>query len=378
MSDEHQFAVEQLEDGGKVTGVRFAGRLTIADAPALWADMRSCLEKSARGDVLGLDMSGVESADGACMALLVAVRQELAEKGVRAQFLGATGRVEEILKLYHGDAKPRGRKRPKSSSALAQIGRATVGFLVEVQQVLGFFGDMLIEAVGVVRRPASANWKDAGPILERTGADAVPIVVLINLLVGLVMAFQAAVQLKQFGANIYVADLVGLSICRELGPLMTAIIVCGRSGAAFAAELGSMKVGEEIDALHTMGFGTMRFPVLPRTLALMVALPLLTILADVVAVIGGLLVGMASLDITMTGYLIETRTALGVWDVMQGIIKSFVFALAIALVSCQQGLSTSGGAEGVGRRTPSSVVFSLFAIIVIDAAFTFIFHAFGL
>src|SRR3954454_9265144 len=135
--------------------------------------------------------------------------------------------------------------------------------------------------------------------MERCGADAVPIVLLINFLVGFVMAFQGAVQLKQFGANIFVADLVGLSICRELGPLMTAIILCGRSGAAFAAEIGSMKVSEEIDALRTMGFGPMRFLVLPRAIGLILVLPLLTLLGDAVGILGGLMVGLVSLDLTV-------------------------------------------------------------------------------
>jgi phospholipid/cholesterol/gamma-HCH transport system permease protein len=214
--------------------------------------------------------------------------------------------------------------------------------------------------------------------MERTGADAVPIVVLINFLVGFVMAFQGAVQLKQFGANIFVADLVGLSVARELGPLMTAIIVCGRSGAAFAAELGSMKVSEEIDALRTMGFGAMPFLVLPRVLALMLVVPLLTVLADLVGILGGLVVGLVSLDLTVTGYLRETAKALKVWDVYSGVIKSVVFAMAIGLISCQQGLATTGGAEGVGRRTTASVVTILFSLIVLDAAFTILFHAFHL
>jgi phospholipid/cholesterol/gamma-HCH transport system permease protein len=214
--------------------------------------------------------------------------------------------------------------------------------------------------------------------MERTGADAVPIVVLINFLVGFVMAFQGAVQLKQFGANIFVADLVALSVARELGPLMTAIIVCGRSGAAFAAELGTMKVSEEIDALRTMGFGPIRYLVLPRTVALMLVMPMLTLLADLVAIGGGLLVGILSLDLTISAYLGETRSALTLWDVLSGVLKSVVFALAISLISCQQGFATTGGAEGVGRRTTSSVVASLFALILIDAGFTVFFHFFQL
>jgi phospholipid/cholesterol/gamma-HCH transport system permease protein len=214
--------------------------------------------------------------------------------------------------------------------------------------------------------------------MNRAGTDAVAIVLLINFLIGFVMGFQSAVQLKQFGANIYVADLVGLSITRELGPLMTAIIISGRSGAAFAAELGTMKVSEEVDALRTMGFDPLRFLVFPRMLALILVMPILTLLGDFVGLAGGLVVGVVSLDLTVTGYLNETRRALDVWDVFQGLIKCGVFAVAIGLISCQQGLATSGGAEGVGRRTTASVVSALFALILIDAAFTMVFHALGL
>jgi len=200
---------------------------------------------------------------------------------------------------------------------------------------------------------------------------------VINFLVGLVTAFQAAVQLKQFGANIFVADLVGLSVTRELTPLMTAIIVAGRSGAAFSAELGTMRVSEEIDALRTLGLDPYGFLVLPRIITLVLVLPLLTILADVIAITGGLLVAMLGLDITANAYLIETRKAVELWDVFSGCLKTMCFGLSIALIACQRGLATRGGAEGVGRATTSAVVMSLFAIVVVDAIFTVLFNAFG-
>jgi phospholipid/cholesterol/gamma-HCH transport system permease protein len=312
------------------------------------------------------------------MALLVHVRNRLEAEGVRSEFVGASPQVQGIVHLYEGDVHLPPRKKRKPESALAQIGRGTVHVLAEAQLVFAFFGQMLVSALATIRAPRSANWKDLTPTMERTGADAVPIVILINFLIGFVMAFQGAVQLKQFGANIFVADLVGLSVTRELGPLMTAIIVCGRSGAAFAAELGSMKVSEEIDALRTIGFGAMRYLVLPRALALILVMPLLTLLADLVGILGGMVVGMTTLDLSIAGYITETRKALTVWDIYSGVIKSAVFALAIALIACQQGLATTGGAEGVGRRTTSSVVTILFSLILLDAGFTILFHAFHL
>ena len=234
---------------------------------------------------------------------------------------------------------------------------------------------MLVAAFGVLKAPRQVNWKELVPTMERSGADAVPITLLINLLVGLVMALQSSAQLKRFGAEIFVADLVGISMARELGPLMTAIIATGRSGASFAAELGSMKINEEIDALRTMGFGPMRFLVIPRTLALMLVLPLLTLLADLVGMLGGLVIGVVSLGLTPMGYWNETQKAVRFWDVGSGMIKACAFALAIALISCQQGLAASGGAEGVGRRTTSAVVTTLFTLILIDTVFTLFFQA---
>ncbi|MGZ3420139.1 MAG: MlaE family lipid ABC transporter permease subunit [Polyangiales bacterium] len=364
------------QDEGRVISMR--GRLIFAEAGAIWTDVQSQISSLERGDRIAFDMSQVEAIDGGTMALLVHLRSELAGRGVAAEFAGAGDNVQALIHLYRGDIKATERYRPKPESTFSQLGRSTVDFFAELAMVFGFLGDSVLAAVGLLKEPKTGNWKQVLPTMERAGADAVPIVVLINFLVGFVMGFQGATQLKQFGANLYVADLVGLSITRELGPLMTAIILCGRSGAAFAAELGSMNVSEEIDALRTMGFGPIRYLVLPRTLALMVVLPLLTLIGDLVGILGGLLVGITSLGLSVGGYLSETQKAVSMWDVFSGLVKSVVFALAISLVSCQQGMATTGGAEGVGRRTTASVVSILFALIVIDAGFTLFFHAFHL
>jgi len=354
------------------------GRLTFNDSAKLWKDLEKRLKTVKRGHAIMFEMSGLESVDGGTMALLVHLRNELKLRGVNAEFVGAKGVVQEIIHLYHGDEKPIRPKRRRPERLLEQVGRATVDFLNGVKAVLAFFGDMIVACAGILRSPRSMNWREVPHVMEKNGADAVPIVALINFLIGFVMGFQGAVQLKQFGANIFVADLVGLSITRELGPLMTAIIVCGRSGARYAAELGTMRVSEEVDALRTMGFGPMRYLVMPRTIGLMLVLPALTLLGDLMGIIGGLVVGIVSLDLTLEGYINETLKVVKVWDVYSGLLKSVVFALAIALISCQQGFAATGGAEGVGRRTTSSVVAILFTLIMIDAGFTVFFHAFGL
>lgn len=373
----HAYKITRSQTDG-AAAVQIEGRLTFAEAGALWTELSPGVESVGKGQRLDFDMSKVEVIDGGSMALLVQLRALLHRRGAASEFIGAGDLAQKLIHLYRGDVRVGKRKKRRAPGLLAQVGTSTLAIVDEFKHVFGFFGHALVATLAVIAKPRSANWREVAPTMERAGADAVPIVILINFLVGLVMAFQGAVQLKQFGANIYVADLVGLSICREMGPLMTAIILCGRSGAAFAAEIGSMKVSEEIDALRTMGFGPMRFLVLPRTVALMLVMPLLTLLGDAVGMLGGLVVGLGTLDLTLVGYLNETQKALGLWDVFSGTLKSVVFAMVISLIACQQGLATSGGAQGVGKRTTSAVVSILFALILADAAFTVVFHAFNL
>jgi len=192
--------------------------------------------------------------------------------------------------------------------------------------------------------------------MERCGIEALPIVALISFLMGLISAFQAAVQLRQFGADIYVANLVGLSITRELGPLMTAIIAAGRSGAAFAAEIGTMKVSEEVDAMAAMGLDRTRFLVTPKVLALVLMLPCLTLFADLVGILGGLFVAVFTLDLPVEVYFRQMRLYMVMWDINLGLIKSIAFAFLIAGVGCLRGFQASAGAESVGRITTSAIV----------------------
>ncbi|MBI5534118.1 MAG: MlaE family lipid ABC transporter permease subunit [Deltaproteobacteria bacterium] len=356
--------------------IRLSGDLRMHDASAIWREVRKETER-AEGSVV-FDLSGVHASDGGVMALLIELRAELGARGVKAELVGAGQRVEAIVKLYSGHDGVTKRNKRRPEGAVAQIGRSAFEVKEEAKAIFDFLGSMVLAAITLVRHPRAGHWKEVAPLCEKAGANAVPIVLLINFLVGFVMAFQSARQLKMFGANIYVADLVGISLTRELAPLMTAIIVCGRSGAGFAAELGSMKVNEEIDALRTLGLTPFGWLVVPRVLALVVVVPLLTLIADFIGIGGGVLVGVLDLGLTPRGYYIETLTAVHGWDVLTGLLKSVVFAFAIALIACQQGFSASGGAEGVGKRTTSTVVTSLFAIVIIDALSTVLFRAFNL
>ena len=357
--------------------IRFSGILTLREAGDIWAYVRETLAHLKRGARVELDLADVEAIDGGTMALLLRHRSDLAAAGVRAVFVNARPNVQALVHLYAGDARAVGRTRRRRppEGTLAQIGRATLALGAELKATLAVLGELVVESLALVRRPRTGNWREVTPLLERVGANALPIVILINFLVGFVLAYQASLQLKQFGANIFVANLVGKSVTREMGPLMTAIILSGRSGAAFAAELGTMKVSEELDALRTMGFGPMRYLVVPRMVALVLAMPVLVLVGDFAAMLGGLVVAVISLDLTIDGYTNQLAKVITAFDVWSGLLKSVFFALAIAVIACQQGFATTGGAEGVGRRTTASVVAILVALIVIDAAFTMVFHA---
>jgi phospholipid/cholesterol/gamma-HCH transport system permease protein len=372
------FAIALVKSSTDQGQLRLTGSLCLAEAGPLWTELRRLEASAVKGETLDFEMSEVERIDGGAMALLACLRSELHRRGVKSEFVAAGERVQRLIHLYGGDNKVGRLRRRRPIGTFNQLGRATLAILQELKLVTAFFGQMVVAAASVLRSPRSANWRELPATMERAGADAVPIIVVTNFLVALAMAFQSAEQLARFGANILVADLIGISVTRELGPLMVAILVCGRSGAAFAAELGFMQVNGEIDALRTMGFGPMRYLVLPRTLALILVMPLLTLLADLAGILGGLLVGVWHLELSVRGFLNQTIRVVSLWDVSTGLIKSVAFGLAISMIACQQGLATAGGAEDVGRRTTSAVVVSLFGIIMIDAAASVLFRLAGL
>jgi phospholipid/cholesterol/gamma-HCH transport system permease protein len=352
--------------------ILLSGDLRMHDATVLWRDLHQELRGASGG--IAFDLSNVANADGGVVALLVALRAELDTRGIKAELVGANVQIETIVNLYSGHGEVAKRSKRKPEGTINQVGRVVCEVGEEAKALLDFLGSMVLVGIALVRDPRVGHWKEVPSLCEKTGANAVPIVVLINFLVGFVMAFMSAKQLRMFGANIYVADLVGISLTRELAPLMTAIIVCGRSGAAFSAELGSMKVNEELDALRTLGLTPFGWLVVPRILALTLVVPLLVLIADFVGIAGGLVVAVLDLGLTPRGYVIETLTAVHGWDVVTGLVKSLVFAVAIGLIACQQGFAATGGAEGVGKRTTSSVVTSLFTLVLIDACFTVIFR----
>ena len=357
-------------------GLKVVGELRMTDATPVWQTLRRIAGERADGS-FDIDLTDAANVDGAIMSLLVELRARLSARNVRAEIVGASERLKPIVHLYRGDEPSLAKERAAKTTAITRIGAVTERFLESLRRLMIFLGETMAAVRGFFGGPAPVNWRSIPSLLSRAGADGIPIVLLLNFLVGFVMGFQSARQLKLYGANIYVADVVGISVTRELAPLMTAIIMSGRSGASFAAELGSMRVSEEIDALKTMGFAPGPYLILPRVAALALVAPVLTLLGGVVGVAGGAAVAVSSLDVSARGYLAELRTALVPSDIWTGLVKSVAFGIAIAFIGCQQGFATRGAAEGVGRSTTTTVVSCLFAIVIIDTVFTVFFQMLG-
>lgn len=355
--------------------LRLSGDLRMAGAAGLWRELRGAVSRP-EGPSLDIDLGGVTSVDGAAMSLLVEIRNELALGGVRCELVGASDAVHPLVHLYGGDAPPVLRPSPPRQGIVAKLGASVLRGLATLRRAVSFLGEMTDSVFALLRRRSTGNWRALPELVERAGTDGVPIVVLLNFLVGFVMGFQSAKQLELYGANVYVADVVGISVTRELAPLMTAIIMSGRSGAAFAAELGTMRVSEEIDALRTMGFAPAPFLIVPRVVALALVAPVLTLVGDLVGVVGGVAVG-STLGVSARGYLAELRTAVVPSDVWTGLAKSVAFGTAIALIGCQQGFATRGAATGVGRSTTATVVLCLFMVVILDTLMTVFFRMFG-
>ena len=374
MNDQPRIETRSIAGG---TEVLFRGRFTLRDSYDVLRDSSPTLE-SGTGPLI-FNLEGIAAIDSGAAALLLRTRSRLRAAGREVVLSRAPPAVDDVLDLL-GDGEPRAslRDAPGSESTLSQIGRTVAEVGRGSVRSLGFVGAMASAVGAVLARPRSMPWRELPRLAERTGADGLPIVVTINFLVGTTLALQAAIQLGEYGLDVYVADSVALATTRSLGPLMTAIIVAGRSGAGFAAELGTMKVSEEIDALRTLGLDPRRYLVLPRVLALVFCLPLLTLAADLASILGGLLIGVVQLGLTPSEYIERTLSALSLAHVFSGVLKSVFFGLAIGFIACQRGLSTEGGAEGVGRATTSTVVSIIFALVILEALFTSLFDVWGI
>ena len=287
------------------------------------------------------------------------------------------GLLDEVRRITHPTPVQPAAPNPLLRR-LGAIGQSTVERCAEAARLLSFFGQTMVVLVRTILAPRRLRLTSLTHHLEQTCLNALPIVGLIAFLIGIVMAYQGADQLARFGAEIFTVDLVGVSILREIGILLTAIVVAGRSGSAFTAEIGAMSVNQEIDALHAIGLDPIEILVMPRMLALMIALPLLAFFADMLGLLGGGLMAWLVLDISPAQFLAQLDQAIEPATFWVGIVKAPVFAFLIAMVGCYEGLLVSGSADSVGRHTTNAVVTSIFLVIVFDALFSILFSFLGL
>lgn len=324
-----------------------------------------------------IDASGIDALDTSGAWLLQRTIRALERAGHRARVAGLRPEFESLLHVIAARALAP-QAPPARAPLLARFGRTMWRGLTDVAGLVAFVGEGAIVALRAATHPGRIRVKPILHNLQAAGVEALPITGLLSFLLGIVIAYQGAEQLQRFGANIYVADLVGLSMVRELSPMMTAIIVAGRSGSAYAAQIGTMKATEEIDALRTVGVVPFELLVLPKVLALAIALPLLTAYTDVTGILGGMVMARAQLGVGFDTFLGRLQEAITLKSYLIGIGKAPVFAAIIAIVGCYQGLQVGGSAESVGRQTTVAVVQSIFLVIVADAMFSIVFSVLDL
>jgi phospholipid/cholesterol/gamma-HCH transport system permease protein len=355
--------------------VSLSGRISVENAELI----RRRLVETVKGQPLKnivIDLGEVEYFDSSAAAVLIEVHRLCLELQNSLRLINVPPRIQGFLDLVdYEHFKIAGILRPQPEPPLlVQIGEGALTVRRNVRDIVTFIGESAMALLRDLSHPRSLRWSRIWQLIDRSGSDAVPIVTLLSFLMGGILAFQGAIQLRKFGANIFVADLVSLSICLEMGPLLTAIIVSGRSGAAYAAQIGTMQVTEEVDALRVMAIDPIRYLVSPRIMAIAFILPCLTLFADLLGTIGGCVVAAFSLDVSPVGYFNQVHKVLELSDVVKGLIKSFVFGIEIATIGCLRGFQVRGGAESVGNATTSAVVTSIFILTVTDAVFAVLFY----
>jgi phospholipid/cholesterol/gamma-HCH transport system permease protein len=365
----------QSEEPGTVV-LAATGEWLVATAAELDRRLRAIQVPS--GKRITLDLSGIDRLDTAGAWLLLRTEHDLSARGNAVEFRNLRPNLAPLLDQVRsgGMVAPARHPRPAHHTIagfLARIGEISLGIIARGYSILGFFGAVCESAGALLLRPRRIRMTALVAQMEQTGVNALPIVGLLSFLIGIVLAYQGADQLRRFGAEIYTVNLLGAGILRELGVLMAAIIIAGRSGSAFTAQIGTMRVNEEIDALRTIGLDPLEVLVLPRLFGLMLTLPMLTLYANLVGLFGGCLMAWASLGITPPQFLRQLQYSLYPWTFWIGLVKSPFFAFIIALIGCYEGFQVARSAESVGRLTTLSVVEAIFLVIVADAGFSIFF-----
>ncbi len=360
--------------GGQL--LQLAGRLDADTTAGIWRGALAVADQAGSAELV-VDASGVEYCDGAGIGLLLALRQRAEAGNGRFTLQGLREQFQQLLEAVEPSPAVAAEEAARRLSFVESVGRTTLGVVASMRALVSFVGELSVWLVRALRNPRTIRFQETMLVAERAGIGAVPIITLIGFLLGMILSFQSAIPMQRFGAEIFVADLLAISMLRELGPLMAAIMLTARSGSAFAAEIGTMRVNEEIDALTTMGVDPTRFLVLPRVLAAMIVVPSLTMLMNLFALIGGWLV-MLSLGFPTVTYVNRVIASATVGDLMGGLFKAMVFGIIVAAVGCLRGLQTGSDAGAVGESTTSSVVSGIILISLTDGILAIVFYAAGL
>ncbi len=349
--------------------LKLQGRLDSTTAAQVWRDALNFLDRRSPREII-LDASDTDYCDMSGISLMLALQRHQKQIKGSLEIRGLKPEFQKLLDMFDpAEFDPAEVLPPKRKRFPEEVGRGVVQLWEDIRELIVFVGELCVALVLAFRNPGQVRWKDVFLVAEITGVNALPIVLLVSFLIGLIMSFQAAIPMRMFGAEIYVADLIALSMTRELGPIMTAIVLAGRSASAFAAELGTMKVNEEIDALSTMGLDPLRFLVVPRVIAAVVMTPLLTVFAIFLGIIGGAVV-LLSLGFPLIAYVNQVLSAITYVDFLGGIVKCFVFGVLIAGIGCLRGLQTQTGPSAVGDSTTRAVVSGIILIVVTDGIFS--------
>jgi phospholipid/cholesterol/gamma-HCH transport system permease protein len=362
-----------LRSDGGVLEFALGGVWSLEGVTPRWG----ALIAQAKPEAVRVRPDGLTQWDTSLVAFLGEAERWCADAGVACD----TALMPEKARLLGAEFAASLRAGPRiehSRSLLVEVGLSTRGAMEQGRDLLQFVGETSIALVRLVFGRGAIRWNDYITEMQKCGAMALPIVSLISFLVGITLAYSGAIVLRRFGGDIWVADFIGVAMTREMGAMMAGIVLAGRTGAAYAAEIGSMKANEEIDALTILGISPVRFLVLPRVIALGLMMPLLALYANCLGILGGMAVAYTTLDIPPAAYWVEMLTIVDLPDVTVGIIKSVVFGLIVGLSGCRRGLQADSNASGVGRAATSAVVTAILFIIVADAIFAVLFHAVGL
>ena len=353
--------------------VRLFGEWVLSSGARLSAELSRRIGETSRPTKISFDAREVGAWENVLIDFLSKLETIAGERSIAVDRSGLPGGVQRLVALARAVPERAGARRTQQrSDLLTRVGRNSLGFFATMADFVAFLGEALVGTGRMLVGRARLRGSDLVLAIEDCGPNALPIVALISFLVGLILAFVGAIQLQQFGAAIFVANLVGIAMVREMGAMMTAILMSGRTGAAFAANLGTMQVSDEVSALQTLGIPPMEFLVVPRIVALSLMMPLLSIFANIAGMLGGLLIGTSMLDISPIAYYNQTAGAVGMNDWAVGLVKAMLFGAVVAIVGCWCGMRCRRSAAAVGAAATSAVVLCIVLIIIIDATATVI------